>query len=148
MHFRNGQERCSQLFSSRIFSYEIDGQAYEGYYVSPAVPPDGGSYSNHPVVGVSWYGAVKYCNWLTIDTGRTPAQRCYREGTNTLDWAPVTCSATNWARGVFSDRERADWLKLKGFRLPMDNCSRPTSWINTFFRVSNAEFAAFLNEVE
>ena len=40
------------------------------YAVTPRVPRTGGAYTNHPAVGVSWFGAAKYCNWLTIDSGR------------------------------------------------------------------------------
>jgi hypothetical protein len=74
-------------------------------------------YADHPATGVSWFGAVKYCNWLTLQSGRGPNEVCYHEGTNTLDWAPVT--ATNWANGFFTAGEREQWLKFKGFRLPM-----------------------------
>jgi formylglycine-generating enzyme required for sulfatase activity len=102
------------------------------YNVSPLVPGVGGAYSNHPVVGVSWYGAVKYCNWLTIESGRGESQRCYREGTNAWDWAPVTAPATNWTRGFFSATERDAWLRFQGFRLPMDHCSGNESVPNQY----------------
>jgi formylglycine-generating enzyme required for sulfatase activity len=74
-------------------------------------------FADHPAVGISWYGAVKYCNWLTLQAGRGPDERCYREGTNLFDWAPVT--STNWTNGLFTAQERRAWLDLKGFRLPM-----------------------------
>jgi len=102
------------------------------YSVGPELPPEGGSYSNHPVVGVSWFGAVKYCNWLTIDTGRGTENCCYREGTNMLDWAPLSCSTSNWSTGFFDKTERERWLELKGFRLPMDNCHGNLSTVNPF----------------
>ena len=31
---------------------------------------------NHPATGVSWYGALKYCNWLTINEDRGLSERC------------------------------------------------------------------------
>ncbi len=31
-------------------------------------------YANHPVIEVSWYGAVEYCNWLSVSSG---LERCY-----------------------------------------------------------------------
>jgi formylglycine-generating enzyme required for sulfatase activity len=34
---------------------------------------DSYSMENHPVVEVSWYGAVAFCNWLSEKEGRTPA---------------------------------------------------------------------------
>jgi len=80
-------------------------------------------YVNHPATGISWFGAVKYCNWLTIFSGRGEQEVCYSEGTNSLDWAPLT--ATNWANGYFEDSCRASWLTLKGFRLPMGDSISP-----------------------
>jgi len=87
-------------------------------------------YANHPATGISWFGAIKYCNWLTIQSGRGDAECCYTEGTNTLDWAPVT--ATNWANGHFGDAERQAWLSVKGFRLPMVNCAANAITTNAF----------------
>lgn len=73
-------------------------------------------YENIPVAGVSWYGAVKYCNWLTIQEGLGEAQRAYSEGQNPQDWRPVV--ATNWPE--FSEQERGDWVAaFGGYRLPM-----------------------------
>ena len=34
---------------------------------------DGYSMENHPVVVVSWYGSVAFCNWLSEKEGKTPA---------------------------------------------------------------------------
>ncbi|MFU8779761.1 MAG: formylglycine-generating enzyme family protein [Kiritimatiellia bacterium] len=102
--------------------------------------PDGTTqYAEHPVTGVSWYGALKYCNWLTLVSGRGLAQRAYREGTNSVAWAPVT--ATNWANGEFSFREREAWTSVEGFRLPMfnvlDDATRyPTNAFNEFSKAA------------
>ena len=49
-------------------------------------------YGRHPVVGVSWYGAVKYCNWLTIFAGLSEGVRAFGEGPDLLDWRPATIS--------------------------------------------------------
>ncbi len=97
-------------------------------------------YANHPVTGVSWFGALKYCNWLTIHTGRGLGQRAYSEGTNQQDWAPIT--ATNWHNGEFSFRERRDWINVQGFRLPMfeftDISSQyPTNTFNEFYKAAS-----------
>ncbi len=97
-------------------------------------------HADFPATGISWYGAVKYCNWLTLSAGRPLNQRAYREGTNTLDWAPVT--ATNWAHGVFSFQERQAWLAFQGFRLPMFKlygapASTPTNAFNEFVKAGS-----------
>lgn len=83
---------------------------------------------DHPVAGPSWIGAVKFCNWLTIDQGLGLAQRCYAEGPSELDWFPITTGneiggtqqATNQARDL-NDSERSALVQnFSGFRLPMD----------------------------
>lgn len=94
-------------------------------------------FADHPVTGVSWYGSLKYCNWLTIISGRGIAECAYTEGTNATDWAPLT--ATNWPKGVFGDAERHLWLSTKGFRLPMLNCDPlaiTTNFYNEFFKAA------------
>jgi hypothetical protein len=103
------------ISESRII-YDLDRSAGERYRNYTA--PDGDRpFRDHPAAGMSWFGAVKYCNWMTIDSGRGAAERCYSEGTNWFDWAPLT--ATNWANGEFTVSERRQWLGYKGFRLPM-----------------------------
>jgi len=102
---------------------------------------------DHPSVGVSWYGAVKYCNWLTLETGRGESQRCYREGWLPSHWAPVTCSTDDWEAGIFSGEQRLKWLAFRGFRLPMDNSEAPQK-VNDYFRVTNDEFTDYLNDLE
>ena len=104
-----------------------DGQPVGSRYsVTISTPVGGGSYSNHPVAGMSWYGAVKYCNWFTIKEGRGITQRCYTEGDQPVEWAPVT--AQSWDMDLFTYEERTNWLSYQGFRLPMlYNGSAPTS---------------------
>jgi len=128
------QRERDELFNIAVarVDYHPEYPVGSRYAITPSLPPVGGSYSNHPVVGVSWYGAVKYCNWLTVETGRGAEQRCYSEGTNTTDWAPVTVSQTNWNKGFFSPSARERWLHLDGFRLPMDNCWGDRSLPNQF----------------
>ncbi|HPZ06742.1 MAG TPA: SUMF1/EgtB/PvdO family nonheme iron enzyme [Candidatus Eremiobacteraeota bacterium] len=54
-------------------------------------------YENRPVVYVSWYGAVAYCNWLSSKYGLTP---CYGPAEN---------------RGLPSE-----WRTRNGYRLPTE----------------------------
>jgi hypothetical protein len=66
---------------------------------------------NRPVAGVSWLGAMKYCNWLTLHAEREAQKRCYAEGTDVVDWTPIP--GTNWARGYF---QAAGADESKGFQ--------------------------------
>ena len=88
----------------------------EGLYLVVA------GYEDHPVTGMTWYGALKYCNWLTLVTGFEPEERCYQEAPNTDlgGWHPVTISDADWATRELNSGEREDLLELLGFRLPMD----------------------------
>ena len=119
---RPGRDEMFQIDQTKVkYNPErVAGDRYHHYMDSRGREP----YADHPAIGVSWFGAVKYCNWLTLQSGRGPNEICYSEGTNTLDWAPVT--ATNWANGFFRAGEREEWLKLKGFRLPMFRLHDPS----------------------
>ncbi len=55
-------------------------------------------YRNRPVVSVTWYGAVSYCNWLSVQSGYEP---CYGPRNN---------------RG----KDPSIWLSGKGYRLPTE----------------------------
>jgi len=137
------EERMFTEGGSRIL-YSTILPAGQRYYVDPSTPIGGGSYADHPVISVSWYGAVKYCNWLTIVTGRGPEQRCYSEGSNPSNWGPVT--ATLWANGYFSISERIEWLNYRGFRLPMDRAVNINAF-NEYYKaaawnsLTNTEYA-------
>jgi len=94
---KRGSDEMFEIAASRL-SYDADkkaGQRYSHWRTKDGETP----YTKHPVTGTTWFGALKYCNWLTIEAGRGDAARCYTEGTNIMDWAPVT--ATNWINGYF-----------------------------------------------
>lgn len=106
-----------------MFSPSASGQIElaGGVYRVVTTPVD---YSRHPVAGVSWYGAVKYCNWLTLDQGMLPGQRCYIEATesNPGGWRPVTIPMEDWAVGDLDDQQRRKLVtQYTGYRLPMDD---------------------------
>ncbi|MFM8580671.1 MAG: formylglycine-generating enzyme family protein, partial [Planctomycetaceae bacterium] len=67
----------------------------------PGAPPAEGADPHAPRMQVSWFEAVRYCNWLSAQEGLPPEQWCYEEREGT--WMPV---------------ERA--LERTGYRLPTE----------------------------
>ena len=103
----------------------------------------------HPVVGVTWYGAVKYCNWLTLDAGWLPAQRAYHEGTNSQlsEWRPVPITAGEWAGRDLNDTERLALLDVLGYRLPMDDQADTASLYNEWYKAAAWDDSAGYNYI-
>lgn len=99
-----------------------------------------GGYADHPVTGVTWYGAVKYCNWLTIEHGLGIDARAYTEGTaaDLTQWRPITISASNWATRDLNATERAELVAIAGYRLPMDGGTDAASAYNEWYKVGAA----------
>lgn len=124
------------LFACSSSKLRYDAEAPEGfrYYVETNNPAAGGTYDNHPVYGVSWFGALKYCNWLTIDNGLGLSARCYTEGGQPPDWGPVT--APLWDMGIFTDGEREEWLTYAGYRLPMDGGRAKAGPFNEYYKAA------------
>ena len=89
--------------------------------------------SRHPVVGVSWFGALKYCNWLTIHSGLGEDACAYTEGSDPEKWHPSNLTDEEWHNG-FSDIERQNWLDANtGYRLPMNSYNTTTGRFNEFY---------------
>jgi len=107
--------------SVRIFQPAQSGQiefAGGAYRVASGAE----DYADHPVTGVSWLGAVKYANWLTLDRGLPPSHRCYTESTDPAEWHPKTISTEDWATRDLTDAERQPLVgDYRGYRLPMDD---------------------------
>lgn len=109
-----------------------------------------GGFANHPVTGVSWYGALKFCNWLTLDQGMGPGQRCYGEGPDSdLDqWRPVTIAATEWLSRDLDDAERLELVEnYAGYRLPMDHESTDESLYNEWYKAGAWDPAGSVHRV-
>ncbi len=81
-----------RLNEFNIAPYAVTNGEYKIYcdLTGRAYPPEGGAsqapqgyflnYPNYPVVGVSWYDAVRYCNWLSQQYGFAA---CY----DTVNWS-------------------------------------------------------------
>jgi len=105
--------------------YDDTAPLGERYIVDRSMDP-------FPVTGVSWLGAVKFCNWLTIDQGFGEDERCYTEGSTPVDWHPVTISSSSWMSRDLNNTERLALINnYRGFRLPMDNLGMSTGNIGT-----------------
>ncbi len=106
-----------------VFSPGAAGQIeyVGGAYAVVTTPVD---YSLHPVAGVSWFGAVKYANWLTLDQGFGTEARCYEEATDAdlSGWRPKSILAADWLTRDLNDLERLRLVnRYRGYRLPMDD---------------------------
>lgn len=104
--------------------------------------PAGSRYStfpdmeNHPITGVSWYGAIKFCNWLTLDSGRGESNLCYAEGAAPGNWHPSNISDAEWADG-FDNSERMELVTDKsGFRLPMTDYASEAGHFNEYYKAA------------
>ncbi len=73
-------------------------------------------YARHPVTGVSWLGALKFCNWLTIVDGLGDDARAYTEGPH----------VNNWQAGSIGELIE----DVRGYRLPMDNLGSATGFVS------------------
>jgi formylglycine-generating enzyme required for sulfatase activity len=106
-----------------LFDYELT--YVDGVYGYAA---DAGDF---PIVGVTWYGAVAYCNWLSQQKGAAPA---YTESTVADEWRPALLSVADWQDG-FSSAERDAWLAgySHSYRLPMTNHIGDVDPYNEFY---------------
>ena len=88
----------------------------------------------HPARHLTWCGALKFCNWLTIDQGHGEEHCCYTEGPHIGDWHAVTITTQDWwgktpvhndrttAGRDLNDAERSELVRrYGGYRLPMDD---------------------------
>ncbi|MHC5209611.1 MAG: SUMF1/EgtB/PvdO family nonheme iron enzyme [Planctomycetota bacterium] len=104
----------------------------------------------HAATGMSWIGAAKYCNWLTIVDGIGLPQRCYAEGPAEPDWFPVSVGDEigGTQQGTYAVRdltlaERAALVTdQRGYRLPMDQGGTAVGSVNAVPRPFNEWYKA------
>jgi formylglycine-generating enzyme required for sulfatase activity len=80
------------LSGFRMARYKLTFEEYDQYCNSTgASRPDDQNWGRgrHPVINISWYDAVAYCNWLSAQHGYTPAyiiDKNKRDPDNQYDW--------------------------------------------------------------
>ncbi|UCC32159.1 MAG: SUMF1/EgtB/PvdO family nonheme iron enzyme, partial [Phycisphaerales bacterium] len=130
-----GFDAPSDTLSALLYDASVGRVSFvDGMYTSDE------GFENHPVVGVTWYGAVKYCNWLTIKEGIPAPLRAYDEApTPNLDgWHPVVVDDATWVSGTMSHSARRFLVEdTLGYRLPMDDESTDASTYNEWYKAAS-----------
>jgi hypothetical protein len=93
---------------------------------------------NFPILGVTWYGALYYCNWLTRLKEGEEEENAYAIGPEPADWRPASLSKADWLDG-FNDSEREAWIQQHpdAYRLSMDDYAETASQYNEFFHFAS-----------
>jgi len=170
LNWANGQGYLDDASSATVTGYGVElldiDDASHGYLTCQISwngrefvvdSRDGYSMAAHPVVEVSWYGAVAYCNWLSEMQHLTPV---YDTGTWTADfskdgyhlpteaqweraaaWDPETPAPTgnHWRYGFISDtltgKERCNYRDstshlVNPLGLTSRPCTSPVGWFD------------------
>jgi len=85
---KNGAFAGQEMIYEYEWGIQFPGQANAGRY--RAQP----GYENHPVVNITWYGAVEFCNWISQKTGKT-----YRLPTE-AEWEYAARGGRRWKEGL------------------------------------------------
>jgi hypothetical protein len=97
---------------------------------------------------MSWIGAIKFCNWLTVSNGLSDEEMCYVESPNPNAWGPRS-NGLIWPSRDLNDDERAQLVaNCRGFRLPMDNLGASVGTIPQQENGYNEWYKAFAYDPE
>jgi formylglycine-generating enzyme required for sulfatase activity len=97
-----------------LFDYAIE---FDGNQFSYAAGKQ-----NFPILGVTWFGAASYCNFLTALRGVGAGNHAYVSGATAGTWTLRGLAAADFHDGL-SDPERSQWADvdaMEAYRLPLD----------------------------
>jgi formylglycine-generating enzyme required for sulfatase activity len=106
-HEPQHRKRINRTFALAAKSVTVE--QYRRFHKGYALPPEYTRLPELPAVGISWYDAAAYCNWLSEQEGIPEAERCYefKPPGNTDPTVPVV-------------KLRKNYLSLQGYRLPTE----------------------------
>ena len=149
--FEPDQANSSDYFDYGIAYRLADPERPYTFHGDDHVLPrqDGPDVAEHPIVGVTLYGAMKYCNWLSRRKGLGWAHWCYAEGDTPEQWRPAHLEVEEWLDG-FDPSERQNWLDRypDAFRLPMDDYAEVASPFNEVFKAAAWDGSSQGNRLE
>ncbi|HPE70295.1 MAG TPA: SUMF1/EgtB/PvdO family nonheme iron enzyme, partial [Thermotogota bacterium] len=95
-------------YEFEIGTYEVTFDQYDAYLLATGQPTStvsdaGWGRGSRPVINISWYDAVRYCNWLSDVSG---LPRAYNE--------------TTWELLDEEGAQTTDITRVKGWRLPTE----------------------------